>query len=104
MSASASEAGLRESEELPVTDFAEPGVVPPAPAVGAVERRKVRVRAIVWEAPEVLSLELVAVDGAPLPPYTPGAHLDLLLPDGTLRQYSLSGDAADRTRYRLGVR
>jgi ferredoxin-NADP reductase len=65
---------------------------------------QVRLRALVWEAPGVLSLELTAADGHPLPPFEPGAHIDLKLPDGTLRQYSLCGDPADTSHYRLGVR
>ena len=65
---------------------------------------QVRVRAIKWEAPGVLSLELTAPDLAPLPVFEPGAHVDLTLPDGTVRQYSLCGDPADTSHYRLGVR
>jgi tetrachlorobenzoquinone reductase len=63
-----------------------------------------RVRAIKWEAPGVLSLDLTAPDLAPLPAFDPGAHVDLTLPDGTLRQYSLCGDPGDTSHYRLGVR
>jgi ferredoxin-NADP reductase len=79
----------------------------PMPATSAAtgpERLELRVRALVWEAPGVLSLELASPDGVPLPPFEPGAHVDLLLPDGTLRQYSLCGDPADRHVYRLGIR
>lgn len=65
---------------------------------------EVRVRALVWEAPGVLSLELTAPDGGALPPFEPGAHIDLKLPDGTLRQYSLCGDPNDTSHYRLGIR
>src|SRR3954468_13685887 len=65
---------------------------------------QVRLHALVWEAPGVLSLELAAADGGALPSFEPGAHIDLKLPDGTLRQYSLCGDPHDTTRYRLGVR
>lgn len=65
---------------------------------------QVRLRALVWVAPGVLSLELSAPDGAPLPPFEPGAHIDLKLPDGTLRQYSLCGDPRDTSHYRLGIR
>lgn len=39
-----------------------------------------------------------------MPPFEPGAHVDLHLPDGTIRQYSLWGDPQDRSRYRLGIR
>jgi ferredoxin-NADP reductase len=72
---------------------------------GAAERKlKARVRALVWEAPGVLALELASPDGRPLPAFEPGAHVDLTLPDGTTRQYSLCGDATDTSCYRLGVR
>lgn len=39
-----------------------------------------------------------------LPEWTPGAHVDLRLADGKIRQYSLCGDPADRTRYRIAVK
>jgi ferredoxin-NADP reductase len=65
---------------------------------------QVRVRALIWEAPGVVSLELTAPDGSPLPPFEPGAHVDLRLPDGTPRQYSLCGDPNDLSHYRLGIR
>ncbi|QTJ67847.1 oxidoreductase [Rhodococcus sp. ZPP] len=51
----------------------------------------------------VIRLTLTSPDGSPLPAWTPGAHLDLVLGDGLVRQYSLCGDPADRTRYRVGV-
>jgi ferredoxin-NADP reductase len=63
-----------------------------------------RLRAMRWEAPGVLSLELAAPDGRDLPPFEPGAHIDLHLPSGTMRQYSLCGDPADRSCYRVGIR
>lgn len=63
-----------------------------------------RVRCLTWEAEGVLSVELAALDGSPLPPFEPGAHVDLKLPNGTLRQYSLCGDPAERSHYRLGIR
>lgn len=62
------------------------------------------VRAMRSEAPGVLSLELAAPDGSELPPFEAGAHIDLHLPGGIIRQYSLCGDPADRTRYRVGIR
>jgi len=42
----------------------------------------------------VILLELSALDGGPLPPFAPGSHVDLLLPSGLVRQYSLAGDPA----------
>nr|WP_205861539.1 PDR/VanB family oxidoreductase [Planosporangium flavigriseum] len=41
--------------------------------------------------------------GAALPPWTPGAHIDVELPGGLTRQYSLCGEPADPSRWRLGV-
>jgi vanillate O-demethylase ferredoxin subunit len=41
---------------------------------------------------------------AHLPPPLPGAHVDLRLPDGRIRQYSLCGDPADDTVYRVAVK
>jgi tetrachlorobenzoquinone reductase len=64
----------------------------------------VRLRAMSWEAPGVLSLTLAATDDRQLPAFTPGSHIDLHLPDGTVRQYSLCGDPTDRSHYRIAVR
>ncbi|MEZ0069802.1 putative metal-dependent hydrolase/ferredoxin-NADP reductase [Streptacidiphilus sp. MAP12-20] len=55
-------------------------------------------------AEDVAELLLTSADGADLPAWEPGAHLDLLLPSGLVRQYSLCGDPADRSAYRIGVR
>ncbi len=51
----------------------------------------------------VVSLDLRAPDGSDLPVWQPGAHIDVLLPNGIVRQYSLCGDPAQRDRWRLGV-
>ncbi|NGN93946.1 oxidoreductase [Nocardioides sp. KC13] len=51
----------------------------------------------------VRELRLRTVDGAELPAWEPGAHVDLVLPSGLVRQYSLCGDPADRTSYRVAV-
>ncbi|HEX4359123.1 MAG TPA: PDR/VanB family oxidoreductase [Pseudonocardia sp.] len=50
-----------------------------------------------------LALELGDPTGAALPEWTPGAHLDLVLAPDLVRQYSLCGDPADRTRWRIAV-
>lgn len=54
------------------------------------------------EADGVLSLTLVDPEGGLLPEWSAGAHIDVGLPD-TVRQYSLCGDPADRTRYTVAV-
>ena len=38
-----------------------------------------------------------------LPPWEPGAHVDLILDSAPTRQYSLCGDPTDRHEYRLGI-
>jgi ferredoxin-NADP reductase len=54
-------------------------------------------------AQAVITIRLVDPDGAQLPEWAPGAHLDLLLPSGRIRQYSLCGDPLDRTCYTVAV-
>lgn len=54
-------------------------------------------------ADEVVVLGLEHPDGERLPDWTPGAHIDLVLPGGLTRQYSLCGDRWDAHRYRVGV-
>jgi ferredoxin-NADP reductase len=54
-------------------------------------------------AEDVVALTLVDPDGDALPPWTPGAHVDLILDDGLVRQYSLCSDPADSRVIRVGV-
>jgi ferredoxin-NADP reductase len=51
----------------------------------------------------VVVLDLCAPSGGELPGWSPGAHVDLLLPGGMVRQYSLCGDPADRGVWRIAV-
>jgi ferredoxin-NADP reductase len=50
-----------------------------------------------------VSLRLVHPDGLVLPAWAPGAHLDVVLPSGLLRQYSLCGEPDDASAYRIAV-
>ncbi|MFG2097465.1 PDR/VanB family oxidoreductase [Streptomyces sp. NPDC048612] len=61
------------------------------------------VRQLRWEAAGVVSVELSSPDGAELPPWRPGAHVELVLPTSIVRQYSLCGSPQDRVCYRIGV-
>lgn len=54
-------------------------------------------------ADDVLTVRLARADGTDLPTWTPGSHIELRLPSGRLRQYSLCGDPADRRGWRIGV-
>ncbi|NNN33465.1 oxidoreductase [Streptomyces sp. S3(2020)] len=44
------------------------------------------------------------LEGGDLPRWEPGAHLDLVLPSGLVRQYSLCGDPAETTSYTVATR
>ena len=68
------------------------------------ESRLVRIRAIRAVATDINSYELVPADARPLPAFTAGAHLDVQVPNGMIRQYSLHGDPADRSVYRIAVK
>lgn len=57
----------------------------------------------VQEAEEIVSLELASVDGKPLPSFSAGAHIDVYIRDGLIRQYSLLNDSAEQHRYIIGV-
>jgi ferredoxin-NADP reductase/predicted amidohydrolase len=63
---------------------ATPRSVPATIPVVVTERRPV--------AADTVGLTLRAKDGSPLPTWTPGAHIDVILDEHTTRQYSLCGD------------
>jgi ferredoxin-NADP reductase len=65
---------------------------------------KLRVRRTRMTTPDVLHLELVHPLRPELPEWTAGAHVDLRLPDGKVRQYSLCGDPADRSKYEVAIK
>ncbi|WP_250454645.1 PDR/VanB family oxidoreductase [Caballeronia sp. ATUFL_M2_KS44] len=65
------------------------------------ETFEVEVRGIRIEAETVRSFELWPVSGE-LPPFTAGAHIDVHLASGMIRQYSLT-NAPERHRYVIGV-
>ncbi len=63
----------------------------------------VRVQAMRFEAKGILSVELVALDDATLPPFEAGSHIDLHLANGIVRSYSLLNSPTERHRYVVGV-
>ncbi len=77
-----------------------PAPVASAPVPSASPWLDVRISKAQTAARDVLALELT---GDNLPAYTAGAHVDLRIKSGLIRQYSLTGDPADHTKYRLGV-
>jgi len=63
----------------------------------------VRVARKTVEAEDICSFELVSVDGKPLPAFAAGSHIDVQLPGGITRQYSLCNDPVESHRYLIGV-
>ncbi|MFD8010556.1 PDR/VanB family oxidoreductase [Streptomyces sp. NPDC058955] len=68
---------------------------------GATVPRRVLVTGRAVPAEGVVELRL---EGERLPSWEPGAHLDLVLPSGQVRQYSLCGDPARPDVYRIATR
>nr|WP_127549922.1 PDR/VanB family oxidoreductase [Actinoplanes sp. OR16] len=71
--------------------------------VYVAETRTLRVTGKEPVADGVVALTLADPHGARLPDWTPGAHIDLILPGGLVRQYSLCGDRWDAYTYRIAV-
>jgi len=55
------------------------------------------------EAHNMVSFELADPEGGELPPFSAGAHIDVTVPGGYVRQYSLFNNPAERNIYRIGV-
>ena len=64
---------------------------------------KVKIARKALEAQDIVSLELRSLDGANLPPFEPGAHVDLHVAPGLVRQYSLCGSPDQLASYRIAV-
>lgn len=62
-----------------------------------------RIKSATWEAPNIVSYELRSTDGSLLPEFTAGAHIDLKLPIGMTRSYSLLNQQGERERYVIAV-
>lgn len=85
----------------PLTARLRPGHPVPEPTGD----RPVRVERVEHPAEGVAELTLVSDrPRESLPPWQPGEHVDVVLGDGVLRQYSLTGDPTDRSVYRIAVR
>lgn len=85
-----------------VSDALRRPATPPEPA--APLSLTVLNREVVAHDQNVVAFTLGTAGGGPLPAWHPGAHLDIHLPSGRVRQYSLCGDPTSRTDYRIAVR
>lgn len=61
----------------------------------------VRVTRKEQEAEGVFSFDLISATENELPPFEAGSHIDVRLPNGMTRQYSLYNNPSDRSRYRI---
>jgi vanillate O-demethylase ferredoxin subunit len=66
--------------------------------------RRVYLHAITRLARDASAFEFRSVDGAPLPAFTAGAHVDLILPNSVRRSYSLCNAEGETHRYVVGVK
>ena len=71
--------------------------------MGASAWMALRVHSIRYEARDVRSFELRAPEGTALPPFTAGAHIDVQLPGGMERSYSLLNPTDATASFRIGV-
>jgi vanillate O-demethylase ferredoxin subunit len=62
-----------------------------------------RIRAIRWEAEDILAFTLEPIAGGLMPQFGPGAHIDVTLAPGLIRSYSLVNDPALRGSYEIAV-
>ncbi|MFJ3324573.1 PDR/VanB family oxidoreductase [Streptomyces griseus] len=78
----------------------------PEPISGHSARRATAVRRLLITGRTVVADGVVQLrlEGVGLPPWEPGAHLDLVLPSGLVRQYSLCGDPSDTGAYTVAAR
>lgn len=63
-----------------------------------------RLHAVSYAAPDIRLFEFRAQDGARLPAFEPGAHVDIHLPGGLVRQYSLASPSGEGLAYRVGIK
>lgn len=63
----------------------------------------VEVKARHEEALGIATFELADPHGRPLPPFSAGAHIDVQVKEGLIRQYSLCNHSEEQDRYLIGV-
>lgn len=74
-----------------------------SPAKGDAPVMQVVIRKVTRMSDAVTKYEFAMPDGSDLPLATAGAHIDVVVAPEFFRQYSLSGDPADRSTYQIAV-
>lgn len=64
---------------------------------------RVRVRSMTRQTAQILTVVLESLDRQALPPFEPGAHIDVRLGAGLVRSYSIVGHAGHASRYEIAV-
>jgi tetrachlorobenzoquinone reductase len=64
---------------------------------------QLRIKLILWEAPNILSYELRSTTEEDLPPFTAGAHIQVTLHKDMVRSYSILNSPSERHRYVIAV-
>lgn len=85
-----------------MTETLEPPLVPGVGVPGE-SLIDVMVEGVVGIADQVVAVTLTPATDGTLPAWQPGAHVNLHLPGGLVRPYSLCGDPVDRSRYTVAV-
>lgn len=101
-----------EAVQLPPPEKLQPVIQPVSEELAGMPERNtsgrnadLRVKiAKKWSAAEgIAGFELVSIDGQ-LPTFQPGAHIDVHLPNGLVRQYSVTNGPGETESYRIGVK
>jgi ferredoxin-NADP reductase/fatty acid desaturase len=64
----------------------------------------VKVSSIEQVATDIKSFNLQPIDGQPLPEFSAGSHIEIILPSGTKRHYSLVNPPFEDNSYRIAVK
>jgi tetrachlorobenzoquinone reductase len=88
----------------PVAEGSATGNTEPTPAAASDALIEVRLTAIRYAARDTNLYEFRRPDGAPLPGYEPGAHVDLHLPNGLIRNYSMIAAQPEPGTYTFGIK
>ena len=77
---------------------------PPDRETGLSDTMNLRLTSIQYAAQDTHLFEFRRPDGAALPAVEPGAHIDIHLPNGMMRQYSLTTTEGEPNRYIVGIK
>ena len=68
-----------------------------------IQKLEARLHAITWHAQGIHAFELRPKSGGAFPAFTAGSHIDLYLPNGLVRSYSLVNAQGETHRYVVAI-